>query len=170
MKRFFPLLFGLFICCSFAANAQVNITFKVDLTTYISNGGTVTPEGVHIAGNFTLRGGNLPDWTPLSGPMINEGNNVWSRTVTFNGSATDSLEWKYLRGNAWTNGDEGSNWNPPNNTCTKPGSNNNRKLLLPTSGNWVVTSEWARCATITEVTNSVPTVLLLKLLPAWRVL
>jgi hypothetical protein len=107
---------------------------------------------VAIAGNFASRGGNLPDWSPQNGAMTNEGNNVWTRTVYFNGTATDSLYWKYVRGLSWNDGDEGSNWNPPNPACVVVADFNNRKFLLPPSGTLILSSKWAQCheATITS--------------------
>jgi uncharacterized protein (UPF0303 family) len=126
------------------------ITFKVDITDYLAGGGTIN-NAVHMAGNFASRGGNLPDWNPGAGGMTNEGNNIWSRTVVFtNPNTTDSLNWKYVRGSNWTDGDEGSNWNPANPSCVVISDNNNRKMLIPPSGNWVVFSKWAECSTITQ--------------------
>ncbi|HRH33685.1 MAG TPA: T9SS type A sorting domain-containing protein [Catalimonadaceae bacterium] len=148
------------LCGAAGVNAQVTATFKVDMTDFINGGGTIN-QVVSLAGNFTDRGcAEIPNWTPASGAMTDEGNNVWSRTLTFDGTATDSLNWKYVKGADWGDGDEGASWDdtdPATITCSKPGSNHDRKLLLPSSGNIVVSSLWAKCATITTSISEVLT-------------
>jgi hypothetical protein len=132
------------------SNDSTIIAFTVDVTDFLAGGGTFN-QIASIAGSFTDRGGNLPNWTPASGPMTNLGNNIWSRTVTFKGTTvtTDSLFWKYVQGSAWADGDEGNDWGTDaSNICKKPGDNNNRKILLPSSGSWVVFSKWGECATL----------------------
>ena len=131
--------------------AQVNATFKVDITPLLAGGGTIN-NVVSIAGNFTSRGGNLADWTPAQGAMTDMGNNVWSRDVTFDGTATDSLQWKYVQGSDWPDGDEGNEWVNPDPSCVRVTDNNNRKILLPTAGDIIVTSGWAECQ---QIINSV---------------
>jgi hypothetical protein len=132
-------------------DSALTVIFRVDINDFLAGGGTIN-NVVAIAGNFESRGGNLPDWSPQNGAMTNEGNNVWTRTVYFNGTATDSLYWKYVRGLSWDDGDEGSNWNPPNPACVVVADFNNRKFLLPPSGTLILSSKWAECheATITS--------------------
>jgi hypothetical protein len=136
-------------------HAQVTVKFTVDITAYLNGGGTISSNGVHIAGNFGDRGGNLPTWTPSAGQMTDEGDNQWTRIVNFDGTATDSLLWKYVKGNDWGAGDEGADWGAfANVSCMKPSDFNNRKALLPSVGEVEITSEWARCHTVT-VSNKV---------------
>jgi hypothetical protein len=135
----------------FSAQAQLTATFKVDITNYLSGGGTFN-NVISIAGNFGDRGGNIPSWQPSQGAMTDMGNNVWSREVTFDGTATDSLQWKYVSGSDWPDGDEGNEWVNPDPSCVRTSDNNNRKILLPTTGDIVVTSNWAECQ---QVINSV---------------
>jgi hypothetical protein len=129
---------------AFGANAQINATFNVDITPLLSGGGSIN-NIVSIAGNFTSRGGNLPDWTPGQGPMTDLGNNIWTRDVTFDGTATDSLQWKYVQGSDWPDGDEGNEWVNPDPSCVRTSDNNNRKILLPTTGDIIISSQWAQC-------------------------
>ena len=130
----------------------LSVTFKVDITDYINNGGAIN-QIVSIAGNFADRGSTtLPNWTPASGAMTDAGSNVWSIQVAFDGSATDSLNWKYVSGGDWGDGDEGNEWVSTAPDCKKPGSNNDRKLLLPASGSWVYSTKWAECGTFTVET------------------
>lgn len=136
----------------FGAKAQLNATFKVDISPLLSGGGSIN-NVVSIAGNFTSRGGNLPDWTPLQGAMTDLGANIWSKTVTFDGTATDSLQWKYVQGSDWPDGDEGNEWVNPDPSCVRTADNNNRKILLPTSGDIIIESQWAQCQQVVSSVN-----------------
>ena len=144
-----------------ATLAQSTVTFKVNADDFINNGGTMVNGVVSIAGAFTDRGGNVPNWTPPAGAMTDLGNNVFSKTIDFTGAniATDSLFWKYVQGSDWPDGDEGNDWagfNTPGDgprTCTKGGFND-RKVLLPTSGSWEYSSNWAQCGTLTSLSSS----------------
>jgi len=149
MKKLVLSVVTLLTFGTLSSMAQVNATFKVDITPLLSGGGTIN-NIVSIAGNFGDRGGNLPSWGPADGPMTDMGNNMWSRDVTFDGTATDSLQWKYVQGAGWGDGDEGNEWVNPDPSCVRTGDNNNRKILLPTSGDIVVTSAWAECQQVTS--------------------
>jgi hypothetical protein len=69
-------------------NLQVQATFKVNM----SNEGAVSANGVHIAGE-------MQGWNPATTMMVNEGNGVYKFTFTLN--ARDTIEYKYVNGNAW---------------------------------------------------------------------
>ena len=132
----------------------LSVTFKVDITDYINNGGAINSV-VSIAGNFAARGSTtLVDWDPPTGAMTDLGSNMWGITVAFDGSATDSLNWKYVSGGAWGDGDEGNEWVSTDPDCKKPANNNDRKLLLPAAGSWVYASKWAECGTFTIETST----------------
>ena len=143
------------ILCAFAAfgfafadsTAQTNIVFVVDADDYINDGGTLVNGVLSIAGNFTARGGNLVDWTPSAGAMEPLGDNVFTKMITFTApSQTDSLNWKYVSGSDWPDGDEGNEWTTPLPAgCVIVTDNNNRKLIVPASGSWVYASNWAQC-------------------------
>ena len=131
----------------------LNVIFRVDANDFVNLGGILVNGQVSIAGFFNTRGGDLPDWTPSVGAMANIGNNVFSKAVTFSGPnvSSDSLEWKYVQGTDWADGDEGNDWFPPIPVnCVKRGSFNNRKFLLPPSGTLIISSKWAECPTITS--------------------
>jgi hypothetical protein len=137
---------------AFGSFAQLTATFKVDITPLLSGGGTIN-NIVSIAGNFTDRGGNLANWSPDQGAMTDLGSNIWSRTVNFDGTATDSLQWKYVQGASWGDGDEGNEWVNPDPSCVRTSDNNNRKLLLPTSGDITIESQWAQCQQVVSSVN-----------------
>lgn len=138
------------ISVAFCSQAQTNVEFIVDADDFINNGGVMVNGVVSIAGAFTDRGGNLANWSPPAGAMEDLGNNLYSITVSFSGPSvnTDSLEWKYVQGADWADGDEGNDWpDPAPISCTKGGFKN-RKVLIPTDGNWVYFSKWAECGNL----------------------
>jgi hypothetical protein len=87
--RFKLLLTGIFMAfIGFNVHAQTNqIVLKVNMT-----GQTVSPNGVHVAGNFQ-------DWNPSSTPMVDEGNGIYSHTFTADEFA--NLNFKFINGNDW---------------------------------------------------------------------
>ncbi len=87
--RFKLLLTGIFMACiGFNVHAQTNqIVLKVNMT-----GQTVSPNGVHVAGNFQ-------DWNPSSTQMVDEGNGIYSHTFTADEFA--NLSFKFINGNDW---------------------------------------------------------------------
>lgn len=70
----------------YRANA-VNVTFQVDMSLQ-----TVSPLGVHIAGNFQ-------NWQPGATLMSHQGNNIYA--VTLDIPAGFAAQFKYINGNAW---------------------------------------------------------------------
>ncbi len=66
---------------------EVDITFQVDMSNQ-----TVSPNGVHIAGDFQ-------GWDPDTSQMQPIGNNVYA--ITFNLESGGYYEYKFLNGNAW---------------------------------------------------------------------
>jgi hypothetical protein len=87
---------------------DVDITFRVDMSNQ-----TVSPNGVHIAGDFQ-------NWNPGSTPMSPDGNNVYTYTHTF--TTGQSIEYKFINGNDWS----GAEQIPAN--CAQ---NGNRFLTIP---------------------------------------
>jgi PA domain/Secretion system C-terminal sorting domain len=73
--------FGKCILCSSA------VTFVVDMKLQ-----TVSPNGVHIAGNFQ-------GWNPGSTAMVDAGNGIY--TYTTNIAPGDTVQYKFINGNAW---------------------------------------------------------------------
>jgi hypothetical protein len=87
---------------------SVDITFRVDMSNQ-----TVSPDGVHITGDFQ-------GWIPGLTPMTPEGNNIYAYTHTFNSG--ESIEYKFINGNDWP----GAEQIPP--PCQQ---NGNRFLTIP---------------------------------------
>lgn len=99
----------LFLCLAFKSQA-VNVTFQVDMTYR-----TVSPNGVHIAGNFQ-------SWNPSATLMSNIGGNIYAVTIDI--AAGTAIQYKFLNGNAW-GADEiiyGSCTTSTNRTFTVPSS------------------------------------------------
>ncbi len=103
MKRFYFFL-SLFLSVGLVATAQDHtITFEVDMTDFINDGGTIDASGMHVAGNFQDEAGLSGEWTPSESPMADQGNNIWSVTYTL---PAGTYEYKYVLGNDWSFGSE----------------------------------------------------------------
>ena len=113
-----------------------NVTFKVNM----SNEGAVSPNGVHMAGDMNT-------WTPSSPALVAGAGNVHSVTYTLN--VQDTVEYKYLNGNAW-----GTEEVVPAG-CSLPGFGN-RFYIVPVQDNaTIATVCFARCANCAVATNDV---------------
>ncbi|MBK6731446.1 MAG: T9SS type A sorting domain-containing protein [Bacteroidetes bacterium] len=77
----------------------VNVTYQVDVTNYLAEGGVIGAGGMRVGGNFADLGSALPNWTP-SDPacaMTDIGDNIWEITVEYPlGSAGLTQEYKYV--------------------------------------------------------------------------
>lgn len=92
------------------------MTFQVDMSNEI-----VSPNGVHIAGNFQEAAGLGADWTPGSTPLTDaDGDQVYAITVEI---PPNTYEYKFINGNAW-----GMDENPPSECSV--GSTNNRQVSI----------------------------------------
>ncbi len=80
-----------FAQCAACPTQTYSVTLQVDMSTQ-----TVSPNGVHVAGNFQ-------GWSPNTTPLTNQGNGIWSVTVP---NVAGNIEYKFLNGNAWGS-DEG---------------------------------------------------------------
>jgi len=96
MKNIFTIVFTLLASCALYAN--VNITFRVDMTNQ-----TLGPNGVHLAGGFGIAG--YPQWDP-SGITMTDGDldNIYEVLLSLPESSY--FEYKFINGNAWGS-DEG---------------------------------------------------------------
>jgi hypothetical protein len=151
MKKLLPI-FCAFLLCSFASKAQSTVTFELDATDFLANGGVLGvstgSQFFSIAGNFTASGATaVADWTPSAGPMTDAGNNLWTVTINFDGTATDSLNFKFVSGSDWPDGDEGGSWADATPDCKRPSDNNNRKFLVPATGTFTYHAKWGECPT-----------------------
>ena len=89
--------------------AQVDVTFRVDMS-----GVSVSPDGVHVAGD-------LNGWSPNGTQLTNQGGGIYMATVSLDPGR--DIQYKYLNGNAW-----GTEEAAPA-TCTVGG--NNRIFTVP---------------------------------------
>ncbi len=101
MKREIFFIVALLITISSNALA-VAVTFNVDMT-----GQTVSPNGVHIAGNFNdvnydgiTENAAYSNWNHPSGiiALANQGNGIWSVTLDL---VPEQYEFKFINGNDW---------------------------------------------------------------------
>lgn len=115
--NYFFKFYLLFLLVTSQAFAQVNVTFKVDMT-----GQTVSANGVQVTGSIN-------GWSDTSNVLTKEGEtNIYSGVVTLN---TGWHEYKFLNG-GWENGITEA----PEAPCTLWG--NNRLLYINDSGEDVV--------------------------------
>jgi Secretion system C-terminal sorting domain len=124
------------------------VTFKVDMQHLIDNGGDVSANGMHVAGNFQGEAGFPTDWQAGDTPMAQEtGTNVWS--VTVNIPAGNYL-YKFINGNVWNAaGVEFSEQNIGTN-CDQPG--NNRSVTV--SGEQTVIYCFDHCVQCAEIISA----------------
>lgn len=139
MKKIYSLLSILLVAG--AVNAQVNVTYMVDITNYLAAGNTLGAGGIRIGGDFAATGGMngaaaMAAWTP-SDPtcaLTDMGSNVWAITVTYPTSSIGMTQpYKFVNNDWGTN--EGTD---PGNTIATDGcgtddggGNINRSLLIP---------------------------------------
>jgi len=92
-NRFIIIILLIFAC--FSANAK-KVKFAVDMT-----GQTVSPNGVHVSGDFQEEAGfEGGDWQPNTTVMTNEpGSEIYSIVVDI--PAFAKYEYKYLNGDQW---------------------------------------------------------------------
>ena len=118
--------------------AQVNVTYRVDITNYLSGGAVLAANGMRVGGNFTDLGTTVAQWNPTDTTcgMTNLGNNIWSITVSYpSASIGQTQNFKFVNGNWGSN--EGTD---PNNTLVSGGcgaddggGNINRNFTIPAS-------------------------------------
>ena len=100
---------------------NVSLTFNVDMSNEI-----VSPNGVHIAGNFQSAAGCGSNWDPgsciLSDP---DGDDVYARTVYL---PTGTYEYKFINGNQW-----GQDESPPSDCSV--GATHNRQVVVTNNMN-----------------------------------
>ncbi|RLD49695.1 MAG: hypothetical protein DRJ05_20600, partial [Bacteroidetes bacterium] len=94
--------------CTICVPPTVEVTFQVDMTNE-----TVSPEGIHIAGDFQ-------GWDPGTTQMQDMGGNIYSYTAILN--AGEYYEFKYING---------ITWDDEENVPTECNQNNNRYLTAP---------------------------------------
>ncbi len=138
-----------------SSSTGVNVTFKVDITNYLAGGATLGANGIRVGGNFadqmaTLADGtSMVNWSPAdaSSALSDEGNNVWSVTVTFPADKVGAtLSYKFVNNDWGTNeGTTGTNIETGGCGVNDGGGNINRQLVIP-STDQTVSFCWDECA------------------------
>jgi len=112
MKKIYLMAFA----CIFGLSsiAQVDVTFQVDM-----NGETVSPNGLHVAGNWQDDAGLPGEWDPSTAEMTDgDGDGIYEYTATV---PPGQYEYKFINDNDWGPGEESI---PV--VCQKGGGNSNR--------------------------------------------
>lgn len=133
-----------------ASFAQVNVTYKVDITDYLAAGNTLGANGIRIGGNFTDLGATNPNWTPsdAANAMTQEGStNVWAITIAYPSTAVgQTQQYKFVNNDWGTNeGTDAANTIGADGCGTDDGAGNvNRTLVIPDAD---ITLQfcWDRC-------------------------
>lgn len=93
MKKIYLIAFAVLFSASLMA--QVNVTFQVDM-----NNETVSPNGVHVAGNWQVRAGYATDWDPSSAELTDDDlDGIYTLTVTLD--TIGQFEYKFVNDNDW---------------------------------------------------------------------
>lgn len=159
MKKLYTLIAAMIVATTI--NAQVNVTFNVDITDYIAAGNVLGANGIRIGGNFSTSGGSLSDgttmvdWTPsdVTGAMTNvAGTNIWTITVQYASFPIPPIE-PLVQSYKFVNNDWGTNEGlDPNNTIVSggcgalDGTDTNRKLTISTlAADTVLNYCWDQC-------------------------
>jgi hypothetical protein len=153
MKKMLTL--GLAALTSVMAYGQVDVTLQVDVTDYVAAGNAVAANGLRVGGNFATAGATngslaMADWSPTDtgSAMTDQGNGVWSITVTFPSTAIGGTTYyKFVNGNWGTN--EGTD---PACTISTDGCGNddgsgniNREIVVPSANGTVLRFCWDAC-------------------------
>jgi hypothetical protein len=158
MKKIYMILVAAFIALN--VNAQVDVTFQVDMTDYLKVAGNKLAT-IKIAGNFAAANAKagavaMVDWTPPATPKFTNVGNVWSTKITFpNASKGTELLFKFLN-TADTWGACGVDQECfdattlPTPACTQNAGDFNRVLKIPTAAT-TVCFKFNTCATCTKV-------------------
>ncbi len=126
MVKFFFYTFSLFFLIgqSTLSAQQVPLTFRVDMQHE-----TVSPKGVHVAGNFQQAAGYADNWNPGITPLSdNDGDGIYSLTVMV---PPGNYLYKFINGNSWQDKPE----LPPADCAQNDGGGNyNRQLSVGPQG------------------------------------
>lgn len=97
MKKIY--LLALSAICGVSAMAQVSVTFQVDM-----NGQTVSPNGVHVAGDWQSEALLPADWQPGTAEMTDDDSDgIYSLTVDL---PAGQYEYKFINDNDWPGGED----------------------------------------------------------------
>jgi len=158
IMKFKPSLLILFLALGKACLAQITITFVIDMS-----GQTITPQGLHIAGQFALINATsiTQNWQPgAAGSQLTlVSGSTYSIQVSFpSTSAGQQLQFEFVRSNIWYGSEDYSEGNPgdPNahldNSCGIPDGSGgfNRVITIPSCGGQF-NAIWNYCGTLLAV-------------------
>jgi hypothetical protein len=161
MKKIYTLVIA--VMAAFVMNAQVNVTFQVDLTDYLKIAGN-TVKTVKIAGAFaglnaTAKGTAMADWKPEESPVFTKvagTANTWQAVVTFpNPSKGQELFYKYLNAATWGACDVDQECFVGMPYACNVAPDYNRVLKIPATAA-VVGYKWNTCTSLTVRTQELP--------------
>ncbi len=161
MKKFY--FFTVALMATFMLNAQVNVTFQVDMTDYLKTAG-YSIRGVRIAGTFgtlgaTSKGTAMSDWSPINSPAFTKvagSANTWEAKITFpNPAKGQELLFKFLNiasvvGAEWGDCDVDNECFEKKNAgpCNQGLGDFNRVYKIPTAAA-VYGYKWNTCTSLT---------------------
>jgi gliding motility-associated-like protein len=141
-----------------ACFSQITITFTVDMS-----GQFITPEGVHIAGQFAQDNAIsiTQNWQPgAAGSQLTlASGSLYKVQVTFpSSSAGKQLEFEFVRSNIWFGSEDYSEGNPGDlnahldNTCGVPdGSGGYNRIITIPACDAQFNAVWNYCGTLTAL-------------------
>ena len=146
------MIFSMIICSGLNATA---VTFSVDL----SNQGTISPNGVHIAGNLAdydyddnPENADLVNWDPAGIALTDtDGDSIYEVTLDM---VAGSFEFKFINGNSW-GADSDDEWAGETYEGGMPcrADGGNRTLTIPADTDSLDAGPvcWESCISCTEV-------------------
>src|SRR6056297_2794796 len=115
-------LISIFVFTSFKGFAQnYNLTFRVDMSQQ-----TLSPDGVHVAGDFQQQAGYASNWDPAATELTDADNDeIYEVTVSL---PAGTYLYKFINGDDW-----GETAESPSSDCAidDGGGNMNRQVVLP---------------------------------------
>ncbi len=116
LHRCLLFISAILLSLNLAHTQNVEVIFQVDMSNE-----TVSPDGIHVAGNFQSAAGFGSDWDPGATVLSDDnGNNIYTIAVKIPPS---TYEYKFINGNSW-----GSDENPPSQCSV--GNTNNREITI----------------------------------------
>jgi hypothetical protein len=146
MKKMFTLLSAVIVSTAFFA--QVTVTYQVDITDYLADGATLSPDGIRIGGNFADLGTTVAQWSPsdASAAMTLVSGNVWSISIVYpENQVGEEQFFKFVNGDWGTNEGAGASSIADDGCGLADNDGNiNRRLIIP-AADATVCFDWDTC-------------------------
>ncbi len=163
MKKIYTLVIA--VMAAFVMNAQVNVTFQVDMTDYLKIAGntlkTVKIAGAFLALNATSKGTAMGEWKPEESPVFTKvagSANTWQTVITFpNPSKGQDLVFKFLNTDAtWGDCNIAQEcMDAASTACSNQPKDDNRLIKIPTTAK-IIGYKWGTCTSLTVRTQELP--------------